>query len=197
MLTLWKHLLEDLELVNGLSLDQVLRKNGILPKTARKEPGTILRKKCYGNSQKADILLSVQRLHCPVESWKVKEKSRCPYSSLLIKIQLIQFIELFFLSISSMSTKQWQLYARNLKTTKIERCNLWYWWDNQLFLEKSKQKFLLMMKNPETTKSFGSNTFNQLTRFHRKTEWVNFVREQDLCVLLKLDNISWPETLWF
>ena len=28
---------EDLELVNGLSLDQVLRKSGILPKTARKE----------------------------------------------------------------------------------------------------------------------------------------------------------------
>ena len=37
---------------------------------------------------------------------------------------LIQFIALFFLSISSVSTEQWQLYARNLKTTKIERGNL-------------------------------------------------------------------------
>ena len=45
------------------------------------------------------------------------------------------------------------------------------------------------------TKSFGSSTFNKLNRFHQKTNWVNFVRKQDLCVLLKLDNISWPGTL--
>ena len=37
---------------------------------------------------------------------------------------IIQFIALFFLSISSVSTGQWQLYARNLKTIKIERGNL-------------------------------------------------------------------------
>ena len=34
------------------------------------------------------------------------------------------FFELFFLSISSVSTEQWQPYARNLKTIKIERGNL-------------------------------------------------------------------------
>ena len=39
---------------------------------------------------------------------------------------------------------------------------------SKLFLEKSKQKFLLMMKNPETTKLFGSSTFNKLNRFHQK-----------------------------
>ena len=50
------------------------------------------------------------------------------------------------------------------------RGNPLYWWDSQLFLEKSKQKFLLMMKNPETTKSFCSNMFNKLNRFHQKTE---------------------------
>ena len=38
---------KDLELINGLSLDQVLRKSGILPRTARKENGTMLRKRCY------------------------------------------------------------------------------------------------------------------------------------------------------
>ena len=32
-----------------------------------------------------------------------------------IKIQLIQFIAIFFLSISSVSTEQWQLYAKNLR----------------------------------------------------------------------------------
>ena len=31
---------------------------------------------------------------------------------------------LFFLSISSVSTEQWQLYAKNLRTIKIERVNL-------------------------------------------------------------------------
>ena len=40
-------------------------KSGILPRTVHKEPGTILRKKCCWNSQKAHILSSVQRLHCP------------------------------------------------------------------------------------------------------------------------------------
>ena len=51
-------------------------------------------------------------------------RGKCPYTSVLNQTQLIQFIALFFLSISSVSTEQWQLYARNLKTTKIERGNL-------------------------------------------------------------------------
>ena len=50
---------------NGYFLDQVLRRSGILPRTVHKEPGTILRSKCCWNLQKVDILLSVQRLHCP------------------------------------------------------------------------------------------------------------------------------------
>ena len=195
MQNLWRHLQKDLELVNGLSLDQVLRKSGILPRIVHKELGIMLRKRCYWNSQKADILFSVQRLHCPEDSWKVKEKGRCPYTSVLIRIQLIQFIALFFLSMSSVSTEQWQLYAMNMKATKIARGNPLYCWDSQLFLEKSKQKFLPTMKNPETTKSFCSNMFNKLNRFHQKTEWVNSVRKQDLCVLSKLDNISWQEML--
>ena len=55
----------DLVLVNGHLLDQVLRKSGILPRIVHKEPGTILRKICCYNSQKADIPSSVQQLHCP------------------------------------------------------------------------------------------------------------------------------------
>ena len=86
-------------------------------------------------------------------------------------------IALFFLSISSVSTEQWQLSARNLKTTKIERGNLLYWWDNQLFLEKLKQKFLFTMKIPERTKSFGSNTFNKLNHFHQKNKLSKFCEE--------------------
>ena len=168
MPTFWRLLREDLVLGNGHLLDQVMRKSGILPRTVDKEPGTILRKKCCWNSQKADILSSVQRLHCPGVNWEAKDEENCRYTSVLIKIQLIQLIALFFLSISSVSTEQWQLYARNLRTIKIERGNLWYWWDNQLFLAKSKQKLLSTMKIPWMTKLFGSNTFNKLNRFHQK-----------------------------
>ena len=125
---------------------------------------------------------------------KSKKKGRCPYTSVLIKIQLIQFVALCFLSINSASTEQWQLYAMNMKATQTARSNPLYWWVNQLFLEKSKQKLIFMM-NPETTKSFYSNMFNKLNRFHQKTEWINSVRKQDLCVLSKLDNISWQEML--
>ena len=73
-------------------------------------------------SQKVDIPLSVQRLHCPGAilkrkgTWKTVFTLHCR-----CKTQLIQFIALFFLSISSVSTEQWQLYARNLRTIKIER----------------------------------------------------------------------------
>ena len=45
---------------------------------------------------------SVQRLHCPEENWKVKEKGKCPYTSVPNQIQLIQFIALF-LSVNQLS----------------------------------------------------------------------------------------------
>ena len=51
-------------------------------------------------------------------------EENCLYTSPQIKIQLIRFIELFFLSISSVSTEQWQLYAKNLRAIKIDRENL-------------------------------------------------------------------------
>ena len=42
--------------------------------------------------------------------------------------------------------------------------------DSQLFLEKSEQKSLFMMKNPKTLKSVCGNMFNKLNRFHQKTD---------------------------
>ena len=50
---------------NGHLSDQVLKRNGILPRIVHKEPGTILQSRCCWNLQKVDILFSVQRLHCP------------------------------------------------------------------------------------------------------------------------------------
>ena len=74
MQNLWRHLQKDLVLVNGLSLDQVLRKSGILPRTVHKELGTMLRKICYWNSQKVDILFS--RSTTPLSRGKLKSKGK-------------------------------------------------------------------------------------------------------------------------
>ena len=100
---------------NGHLLDQVLRKSGILPRIVHKEPGTISRKTCCWNLQKVDTLFSVQRLHCPGISSKAKGEESCRYTSLQIKTQLMRCFALFFLSISSVSTEQWQRYAKNLR----------------------------------------------------------------------------------
>ena len=94
-----------------------------------------------------------------------------------------------------MFTEQWQPYANNLRAIKIDQENLRFWWFSQFFLAKSKQKLFCKTKIPWMTKIFGSNRFNKLNRFHQKTKRVNSVRKQDLCVVLKLDNISRPKTL--
>ena len=100
-----KYLREDLVLDNGHLLDQVLKRSGILPRIVHKELGIILRKKCCWNSQKADILPSVQRLHCPEVFSKAKDVESCRYTSLQMNTQLIHFFALSFLSISSVSTE--------------------------------------------------------------------------------------------
>ena len=92
---------------NGHLLDQVLKRSGILPRIVHKEPGITLRSKCCWNLQKADIVLSVQRLHCPGVFSRAKDVENCRYTSLQMEIQLIRFFALFFLSISSVSTEQW------------------------------------------------------------------------------------------
>ena len=57
---------------NGHLLVQVLKRSGVLQRIAHNELGIISRTKCCWNSQKADILFSVQRLHCPGVSSKGK-----------------------------------------------------------------------------------------------------------------------------
>ena len=53
--------------------------------------GIISRTKCCWNSQKEDILLSVQRLHCPGVFSRAKDMENCQYTSLQIFQQLKQF----------------------------------------------------------------------------------------------------------
>ena len=110
-------------LVNGHLLDQVLRKSGI-PRIVHKELRTILRRNVAGIHRKRTSYLPCNDSIVQGSAEKQKDEESCLYISPLIKIQLIRCIALFFLSISSVSTEQWQPYARNLKTIKIERGNL-------------------------------------------------------------------------
>ena len=93
-----------------------LKRSEILPKTVHKEPGIILRKKYCWNSQKADILPSVQRLHCPGVSSRAKDVENCRYLSSQMILQLTEFFASFlFISISSVSTEQWRKHVKNLR----------------------------------------------------------------------------------
>ena len=58
-------------------LVQVLKRWSILQRIAHKELGIISRTKCCWNLQKADILLSVQRLHCPGVFSRAKDMENC------------------------------------------------------------------------------------------------------------------------
>ena len=75
-----------LVLDSGRLLVQVLKRNGILCKrVAHKEFGIVLRTECCWNSLKADVLFSVQKLHCPGEISKAKDTEKCRYISLRIR----------------------------------------------------------------------------------------------------------------
>ena len=86
-----KYLQRNMVLDNGHLLDQVLKRSDILQKIVHKELGIISRKKCCWNSQKADILLSVQRLHCPGVNSRAKDMESCRSTSLQMNSQLRQF----------------------------------------------------------------------------------------------------------
>ena len=78
-----KYLQRKLVLDNGHLLDQVLKRSGILWKRiAHKEFAIMSRKRCCRNSQKADDILSVQRLHCPGVNSRAKDMENCQYTSL-------------------------------------------------------------------------------------------------------------------
>ena len=91
---------------NGHLLVQVPNRSGVLPRTAYKERGPILLKKCFWNSKKADIPPSLQQLHCPGVSSEAKDAENCRHTSPQMILQLTQFFALLFLSISSVFTEQ-------------------------------------------------------------------------------------------
>ena len=87
------YLQRSLVLDSGHLLVQVPKRSGILWKRiAHKEFGIISRTRCCWNSQRADALFSVQRLHCPGVSSKAKDTENCRY----ILLQVVQQLRLFF-----------------------------------------------------------------------------------------------------
>ena len=95
-----KYLREDLVLDSGHLLDQVLKRSGILPRIVHKELGIISRTRCCLNSQKADVLLSVQRLHCPGVFSRAKDVENSRYTSMQMYYgadqQRLQILDLHF-----------------------------------------------------------------------------------------------------
>ena len=70
-----------------------------------------------------------------------------------------------------------------------------YWWDNQLFSVKLRQKSFCIMKTLLIIKFYGNSTKNESNCFHNKRKWVNSLWMQDLYMLLRLDSILWLKTL--
>ena len=86
---------EDLEKDNGHLLVLVLRKSGTLSvKIVHKKSGTIWRKECCWNLQKADVQFSVLQVHCPEVDSKAKD-----YGKLSIHYCAdLETVETFFFS---------------------------------------------------------------------------------------------------
>ena len=76
-----KYLQRSLVLDTSHSVVLVLKRNGTVSvKTVHKESGTILRKRCWWNSRKADVQFSVLRAHCPEADSKARDMENCRYT---------------------------------------------------------------------------------------------------------------------
>ena len=160
---------KDLELVNGLSLDQVLRKSGILPKIARKESGDRIAD---------DMLLEfaksghpIFRATTPLSRGKLKSKGKGKVSiHFSAEPDTIDTIYRIILSVNQLSIygavaaicEEFVGQPDNTGEPVILEVN-------QLFLEKSKLKYLLK-KNLKIPILFCKNIFNKSNDFHLKTD---------------------------
>ena len=171
MPTLLRHLREDLVLGNGHLLDQVLRKKWHPSENSPHGAWDHIAEEML--LEFAESGHPIFRATIPLSRGQLKSKGRGKVVyTLHCRSRYSWYISSHysFLSISSVSTEQWQPHARNLKTIKIERCNLWYWWDNQLFLVKSKQKTPVHDEDPQEWP-------NYLAAIH-STSWITFTRKQ-------------------
>ena len=121
------YLERSLVLDSGHLLVQVPKRSGIPRKRiVRKEFGITSRTRCCWNSQRADVLFPVQRLHCPgvISKSKGHGKLSIHFTDDYPTIETIFRIIIF--AISSVYTEQLQICVKNLKPIKIDRGNLMY-----------------------------------------------------------------------
>ena len=90
-------------------------------KIVHKDNGTIWRKGCCWNSQKADVQFSVLQVHCLEVDSKAKVMENCRYTVQLIWKRLRLFFAQLFLQISSVFTEQSQKCVKSTKPFTTDR----------------------------------------------------------------------------
>ena len=182
----WKHLRDDLVFDNGHLLDQVPKRSGVLPRIVLKEPGDDIADEML--LEFAESGHPTFRATTPLSRGQIKSKR---HGKLSIHFAADDFTidTIFRIVLSNNQLSVYGAVAALCEEFENHRdgSNLRFWWGNQLFSVKLKQKSLCRMKTPWIIKFNGNITFNELNRFHQKIKWI--------CVLLKLDNISWPKKL--
>ena len=159
---------ENLVLGNGHLLDQVLKRSGILPRTVHKEPGTTLRSKCCWNLQKVDILLSVQRLHCPGVFSKAKARGKLSIHFVADQ-DTIDTIYRIILSVNQLSVfGAVAAVCEEFESHQDRSCEPEILMGQSIVLGEVKAEAPLHNKNPMNDQIFCHSTFNKLNRFHQK-----------------------------
>ena len=147
------------------------KRSGILQRIVHKELGIIIAEEMLLEfAESGNILLSVQRLHCPGVNSRAKDMENCRgHFAGRWTYNWNNFIALSFLSISSASTEQWQLYVKNLRAIKMDRGNLRSWWVQSIVLGEIKAEVSFAER-----KLYESS--NSVATIHW-TNWIAFTRK--------------------
>ena len=157
-----------------------------------KEPGTILRRKCCWNLQKMDILLSVQRLHCPEVFSKAEGRGKLS-THFAADQDTIDTIYRIILSVNQLSVygavaavcEEFENHQDRSGEPEILM-------GQSIVLGEVKAEALLHNENPMNDQIILQQYIQQVESLSPENKVSKFcnVRKQELCVLLKLDNIS-------
>ena len=111
-------------LINGHSLDQVLRKKWYSSENIPQGAWDNIAERML--QEFAESGHPIFRATTPLSRGSLKSKGRGKLSIHFAADQdtIDTIYRIISVSISSVSTEQWQLYAKNLRTIKIERVNL-------------------------------------------------------------------------
>ena len=101
----------------------------------------------------------------------------CRYTSLQMETQLIQFIALFFLSISSESTEQWQLHVKNLRALKIDRENPDVLMGQLIVLGEVEAEVPLQNENPMNDQTLWQQYIQQVESLSPENKVSKFCKE--------------------